>query len=177
MSTLETLKIDLKGMKTDHEQLVFTLGDVFFDAVGTGLVNGGNVRADVRVHRMQHAFEVSCHIEGYVIVPCDMCLEPMEQAVEADNRLVVKLGETYSEDDDLITVNEAEGLLDLSWFIYEFIALAVPIKHVHAPGKCNPAMIDALEAHSAARSSDGADSKPIDPRWSELEKLKSIIKD
>lgn len=38
-------------------------------------------------------------------------------------------------------------------------------------------MIKALEEHSAARSSDGDEEKPVDPRWSELEKLKTIIKD
>ena len=64
----------------------------------------------------------------------------------------------------------------MAWLIYEFIALDIPIKHVHAPGKCNAAMIKALEEHSATRSSD-EDGAAVDPRWSELEKLKTIIKD
>ncbi len=59
---------------------------------------------------------------------------------------VVKFGEDYSEDDDLVTVAENEGILDVSWFIYEFIDLNIPIKHVHAPGKCNPAMIEMLKS-------------------------------
>ena len=56
---------------------------------------------------------------------------------------------------DLVTVPENEGILDVSWFVYEFIVLALPIRHVHAPGKCNPAMIRALNEHSAARSGFG----------------------
>lgn len=67
-------------------------------------------------------------------IPCDICLDDMDQSIETDNRLVVKFGEDYSEDDDLVTVAENEGILDVSWFIYEFIALNIPIKHVHAPG-------------------------------------------
>jgi uncharacterized metal-binding protein YceD (DUF177 family) len=60
----------------------------------------------------------------------------------------------------------------MSWLIYEFIVLAIPIKHVHAPGKCNPAMSQVLEELSADRSSDEVSNQPIDPRWSALEKLK-----
>jgi uncharacterized metal-binding protein YceD (DUF177 family) len=97
--------------------------------------------------------------------------------INTDNRLVVKFGEEYSEEDDLVTVDENEGIIDVAWFIYEFIVLNIPIKHVHAPGKCNPAMIKMLEEHSATRSSDGDEEDAIDPRWSELEKLKTIIKD
>ncbi|MFW5615904.1 MAG: DUF177 domain-containing protein, partial [Prevotella pectinovora] len=93
------------------------------------------------------------------------------------NRLLAKLGEEYSDEDDIVTVEKDDAVLDTAWFVYESIALDIPIKHVHAPGKCNPAMIKALEEHSAARSSEEENETAVDPRWSELEKLKSIIKD
>ena len=69
-------------------------------------------------------------------------------------------------------VDEEEGILDLSWFIYEFIALAIPIKHVHAPGKCNHAMTEKLLELSAARSSDENANQPMDPRWDKLRNIK-----
>jgi len=96
----------------------------------------------------------------------------MDQPVSADNRLIVKLGAVYSEEDDVITLPEDEGILDTSWLIYEFVVLAIPIKHVHAPGKCNPAMSKVLEELSTDRSSDEASDQPVDPRWSALLKLK-----
>jgi uncharacterized metal-binding protein YceD (DUF177 family) len=96
----------------------------------------------------------------------------MEQPVETDNRLIVKLGSEASEEDDMIVVDENEGILDMSWIIYEFIVLAIPIRHVHAPGKCNPAMTQALEELSADRSSDEESSQAIDPRWEKLKNLK-----
>lgn len=105
------------------------------------------------------------------MVPCDVCLEPMEQSIEAIERLEAKFGTENSEEDDLVTVAEDEGILDVAWYLYEFIALAIPIKHVHAPGKCNPAMVRALEEHSAARSGQ-EDEQPMDPRWEALLKLK-----
>ena len=116
-------------------------------------------------------FEVNFNIKCTVVVPCDLCLDDMEQPVEAESRLVAKFGKENSEDDDLVTVDENEGILDVSWFMYESIVLNIPIKHVHAPGKCNRAMMKALEAHSATRS-DVEVEDTMDPRWSELLKIK-----
>ena len=177
MCSLESFKIDLKGLKEGVTIFKYDLDNAYFEAVDGPEVRSGAVEVELRVQRTSEYFELNFHSEGTVNVPCDICLDDMEQPVSSDNRLTVKFGEEYSEDDDLITVERDEGRLDVSWFIYEFIALSIPIKHVHAPGKCNPAMIKALEEHSAARSSDGDEEKPVDPRWSELEKLKTIIKD
>jgi uncharacterized metal-binding protein YceD (DUF177 family) len=69
-------------------------------------------------------------------------------------------------------VPENEGILDMTWFIYEFVALVIPIRHVHAPGKCNPAMTKALEELSADRSSDEESDQPTDSRWDKLKTLK-----
>jgi len=105
-------------------------------------------------------------------VPCDRCLDDMEQPIEAPFSLIVKLGSDYSESDEFVTLDEKEPVLDLAWPIYETIALAVPIQHVHQPGDCNDAMMRVLNEHSAARSSDAdANSEAIDPRWSKLAEL------
>ena len=174
MYSLEPFKIDLNGLKEGVTTFGYDLDDAYFEAVEAPEIRRGRVRVDLTVSRAASVFRLDFHIGGTVHVPCDLCLDDMEQEVAADNSLTARLGEEYSEDDDLITVGRDEGLLDVSWFIYEFIALGIPIKHVHAPGKCNPAMIKVLEEHSAARSSDGGEG---DSRWSELEKLKTIIKD
>lgn len=176
MCSSELLKIDLKELKEGLTTLEFNLGDAWFSSLDEGEIKRGNVCVSVSVRRTENCFELSFHTEGTVLIPCDICLDDMEQPINCDNRLVAKFGEEYSEDDDLITVAENEGILDTAWFIYEFIALNIPIKHVHAPGKCNAAMIKALQEHSATRSSD-EDGEAIDPRWSGLEKLKTIIKD
>lgn len=177
MCNLESFKIDLKALDEGVNTLTFNLNDAYFTAIEAPEVSRGNVRVDVTIRRTSSYFDIDFAVDGTVMVPCDICLDDMEQHVESQNHIVAKFGEEYSEDDDLITVAEDEGVLDLAWLIYEFIALDVPIKHVHAPGKCNPAMIKALEEHSATRSSDGDDTETVDPRWSELEKLRTIIKD
>ena len=69
-----------------------------------------------------------------------------------------------------------------------FIALAIPMKHVHAPGKCNKAMSSKLKKHTARSTEDGDeeyeddsveediaidDDVPVatDPRWDGLKGL------
>ena len=105
-------------------------------------------------------------------MPCDRCLEMMDQPVEADLRLIVKMGSEYTDDDDVITVDEAHPVLDTAWLIYESIALAVPIRHVHQPGDCNVSMSEKLNELSAARSSDADAEDAVDPRWAALKGLK-----
>jgi len=177
MCEMEALKIDLNGLKEGVTQLSYSLDDAYFESVGGSDTKSGKVDVAVSVSRAADFFELSFRFVGTVIVPCDICLDDMEQRVSGENRLTARLGEAYSEDDDLITVERDDAVLDLSWFIYEFIALSIPIKHVHEEGKCNPDMLKTLAEYSADRGGEGCEEAAIDPRWSELEKLKTIIKD
>ena len=171
MDRLKPYKIDLHGLKEGVNTLGFRLDDEYFSAVEAGDVRQGCLDAVVEIVRKASLFEVNFIIKGTVVVPCDLCLDDMDQPVEAKSRLVAKFGKEDSEDDDLVTVAEDEGILDVSWFMYESIVLNIPIKHVHAPGKCNREMMKALEAHSATRS-DVEVEDTMDPRWSELLKIK-----
>lgn len=172
MYNLAPLKIDLKGLQEGLTTIDIKLDDAFFEAIEAPDIKRGQLDLRLTISRNESFFELMFDIKGQVIVPCDLCLDDMLQPVACDERLVVKFGDEYSEDDDLVTVNEDEGILDVAWFVYEFIVLNIPIRHVHAPGKCNPAMMKILEEHSAARSGDGDDEKPVDSRWAALSQIK-----
>ena len=171
MDRLKSYKIGLHGLNEGVNNLSFKLDNGYFEAIEADDIREGLLDVTMQIDRKGSLFEVTYNVEGTVVVPCDICLDDMEQPVAGDNRLVVKFGKEYSEDDDLVTIDEDEGVLDVSWFIYETIVLNIPIKHVHAPGKCNRDMMKALEAHSATRS-DVEIEDSIDPRWSELLKIK-----
>ena len=171
MCDLECLKVDLKGMKDDETSLVFNLDESYFSALDQAEVKKGSLHVSVSIRKASGFFEILIHEAGTVIIPCDRCLDDMEQPVETDVRLTVRLGDENSEDGDTIVVAEDEGILDLTWIIYESVALAIPIRHVHAPGKCNTAMTEVLEELSADRSSDEESDQSIDPRWEKLKKL------
>jgi uncharacterized metal-binding protein YceD (DUF177 family) len=167
----------------------YLLGNKFFMDIDGADVQKGKVRVSVNVERKASSFELKFHLEGVVYVPCDRCLDDMEQLIETKACLIVKLGREYAEEsDEILVISEDEGALNLAWFLYEFVALAVPMKHVHPPGKCNKAMTSKLKKHATGRTDDEnghfgymADDEPpgndepeiqaTDPRWDALKDL------
>ena len=173
MCNLEQFKIDLKALTEDEMSLEWQLDDQFFMQLEGAQLQQGSLHVSGFIRKASGFYELQLQSVGTVSVPCDRCLDPMSQPIEADLRLMVKLGNPYSEEaDDVITVDEKNPVLDTSWLIYESIALAVPIQHVHQPGDCNDAMMRKLNEFSAARSSDADAQDAVDPRWQALLKLK-----
>ena len=187
MTKFGKYKIDLKGMQQSVVRLEYELDNQFFmdiDApeVGRGR---GNVSLEVKKQSAGNAFELNFDIEGTVVVQCDRCLDDMEQAIAISDKLMVKLGTEYSEEGDWVIIPEEEGEINVAWFIYEFIVLAIPLKHVHAPGKCNKAMAGKLNEHLRVSADDEdiagvemeededleSTSQISDPRWNELKKI------
>ena len=172
MCNLEQFKVDLKALTEEVTPLEWELDDQFFEQLEDAQLQQGSVHVSGSIRKAIGFFELELQSVGTVRVPCDRCLEMMDQPVEADLRLIVKMGSEYTDDDDVITVDEAHPVLDTAWLIYESIALAVPIRHVHQPGDCNVSMSEKLNELSAARSSDADAEDAVDPRWAALKGLK-----
>jgi uncharacterized metal-binding protein YceD (DUF177 family) len=172
MCNLELLKIDLNALKQGETPLQWELDDSFFQQLEGAQLQCGSLHVSGSIRKAVGFFELHLHTVGTVEVTCDRCLEAMRQPIEADLDTTVKTGTEDSYDDDVITVDETRPVLDTAWLIYESIALAVPIRHVHQPGDCNVAMSEKLEELSAARSSDADAQDHVDPRWAKLKNLK-----
>ena len=169
-------------MLTDTAEYQYQLDDAFFLDLDAPEVQKGQVNVTLKVRKTSGVYQLDFHTEGEVVVICDRCLDEMEQPIETTDRLKVKLGAEYSEEDDMVIVPEEEGYINVAWFIYEFIALSIPMKHVHAPGKCNKDMVNKLSKHLRVSADDeedefdsivDTDDRPqeIDPRWNELKKI------
>ncbi|MDD7319133.1 MAG: DUF177 domain-containing protein [Prevotella sp.] len=172
MNGLESLRIDLKSLQEGVNVFETDLDGAFFEALGGQEVSGGRLHVSLSIRKASGFFDLTSRISGFVSVACDLCLDEMEMPVDTENHIVVKYGSEEAAEDDVVTVAEDEGILDMSWLVYEFVTLAIPIRHVHAPGKCNPVMAQVLEELSSDRSSDEESGGAIDSRWSELLKLK-----
>lgn len=182
-------------MKENHAHYEFLLDNEFFTAIDSPELQKGKVHVTLDVKKTAQAFELNFVSEGIVVVLCDRCLDEMDQEVTSKDKIFVKFGAAYADEgDNLIVVPEEEGEINVAWIVFEFIALAVPMKHVHAPGKCNKTMSgklnkylrtqaddeedsesmdDEMEESDEAMDAEGAaEEKPIDPRWNELKKLK-----
>ena len=169
-------------MLTDSAEYEYQLDNQFFMDLDAPEVQKGQVDVSLKVRKTSGIYQLDFHTEGVVIVTCDRCLDEMEQPIETDDRLKVKLGIEFSEIDDIVVVPEEDGYINVAWFIYEFIALSIPMKHVHAPGKCNKDMVSKLSKHLRVSGDEEEDDfegsdeseeqpQPIDPRWNELKKI------
>ena len=168
-------------MLTDTAEYQYQLDNQFFLDLDAPEVQKGRVDVTLKVRKTSGIYQLDFHTEGMVVVVCDRCLDEMEQPIESDDRLRVKLGLEFSEDDDMVVVPEEEGYINVAWFIYEFIALSIPMKHVHAPGKCNKDMVGKLSKHLRVLNHEEdedldleeSEDEPqaIDPRWNELKKI------
>ncbi len=192
MGKFDPYKVDLKSMTKDVQEYEYLLENKFFGDIGGDDIQKGKVRLKLTVKKSAGIYELSFAIEGTIIIPCDRCLDDMEFPVTSNNRLIVKLGKDYSEEsDEIVVIPESEGIINLAWFIYEFIVLTIPIKHVHAPGKCNKSMTSTLKKHAPKgmedefggegdagdiiitdNDTDESDDDAIDPRWDALKNFK-----
>lgn len=188
MGKFDLYKVELKNLSPGVHEYEYFLENKFFVDIDGDEVQKGKVKVNLTVKRTSMAFDMNFQLEGIVYVPCDRCLDDMELPVSTQNKLVVKFGKEYAEEsEEIVIIPEEEGEINLAWFIYEFIALAIPMKHIHAPGKCNKAMSSKLKKHTARRADDedefdeeaaddivvddDAADIPSDPRWDALKGL------
>ena len=188
MGKFDLYKVELKNLSPGVHQYEYILENKFFVDIDGDEVQKGKVKVNLTVKRSSMVFDMNFQLEGVVYVPCDRCLDDMDLPISAKNKLIVKFGKEYAEEsDEIVIIPEAEGEINLAWFIYEFIALTIPMKHVHAPGKCNKAMSSKLKKHTTRRSDDDDeyedesadeiivedDSSDMssDPRWDALKGL------
>ena len=110
----------------------------------------------------------------------------MNQPIQYKEKIQVKFGDKFSEEDDIVIVPETDGGINVAWFLYEFIVLNIPIKHVHAPGECNKNMVGRLKKHITRQRIDDDDPDDLefneedeiptdesisDPRWDGLQNI------
>jgi len=188
MSKFEQYNVVLKDISNEVRMLEYDLDNVYFKKIDSPEVQKGNVKARVTVQKKQNIFELQFSLEGTIIIPCDRCLDDMEQPIHYKEKLQVKLGEKFSEEDEIVIVPESDGGINIAWFLYEFIVLNIPIKHVHATGECNKTMVTKLRKHITRQKDDDdeegtalvfddedddftTDEAQTDPRWDGLKNI------
>ena len=189
LGKLGKYKVELKNMKADSASYEYVLDNQFFADLDAPEVQKGKLAVTLQVKKSSSGvFLLNFQTDGKVIVLCDRCLDEMELPVSSTDELKVKLGAEFSDEDDMVIVPEEDGYINVAWFMYEFIALSIPMKHIHAPGQCNKGMVGKLSKHLRRSNEeedeedefdldlpldDEADNEPkeIDPRWNELKKI------
>ena len=79
MYSLDTFKIDFKALKEGENTFEYSLNDAYFEAIEAPEVKQGEINVSLSITRTDDFFDLKFRAEGIVHVPCDLCLEDMEQ--------------------------------------------------------------------------------------------------
>ena len=188
MAKFSLYNIPLKNLSPGVHTYEYELDRKFFEAIDGDEVRKGDVSVILNIKKTSSTFEFVFDIKGAIKVPCTRCLDDMDLGVDTKSRLIVKFGSEYSEEsDEIVIIPEDEGEINIAWFLYEFIALTIPIKHTHPPGECNRVVSSKYNKHRAVSADDDEDDSDEfisedsetqeedtpqnDPRWDALRGL------
>jgi uncharacterized metal-binding protein YceD (DUF177 family) len=113
---------------------------------------------------------------GEVRTTCDRCLDELTMPIAGSESLCVKFSDTeQSDDEDVVFLPEKAHSIDLAQWMYEYVAVAMPIQCVHpddAEGNptCDPEMMQYLTEEATPDSPE--EERETDPRWDVLKTLK-----
>lgn len=182
-------KLQLKSMPEGVERFDYHLDKTFFMNMENADVREADLDVKLTVVNRGGIYNLDFAITGSVTLLCDRCLDDLVLPIDAPYHIAVKYGDCYNdESDELLEIPESDNFLNVAYMVYDTVALAIPIKHVHPLGKCNRAMSAILKKHRAHSIDDddealddeffdevddmgSASEAPTDSRWDELKKL------
>jgi uncharacterized metal-binding protein YceD (DUF177 family) len=172
MGKMKELVIPFSGMKEGKYDFSYSLNDKFFEALEFSEIKKGNVKVDIVMERRATLLNLEIKLDGTVELECDRCGNTYDQPITDHRYIVVNLNaDNFEDEDDLISLPSNYNELDLTQYIYEYIALAVPQKRVcpETTG-CDPEVLKKLDQLFPGEQKN--ESTADDPRWDVLKKLK-----
>ncbi len=179
--------IDIFRLDNGEHQYDLEVNDAFFGLFDYGLIEKGQARVTVDLHKTETMITMDFNIRGAVELICDRSLEPFDYPIDLDERLLIKYGEEEEElDDDLLIITQNTQKINVAQFIYEIIGISLPMKKIHpdyleeddgedfddlSEGKLVYSSLDNDQEDETEDSAKEEDA--IDPRWSVLKNLKN----
>ena len=179
MNIINLHTIPYKGLKDGRHEFQFEIGDSFFKEFEDSEITKAVLKAFIAAEKNGTIMHLSVKIDGKVEVECDRCLSFLSCPISFEGNVWVKTGGSYDSDEEgneeLIIVPAEQGELNLWQYLYDSIALSLPIQRIHPgkPGKingCDSEVIRKLNEHLVVET-----EKEVDPRWNALLQLKGNI--
>jgi len=171
---MERYHIHILGLNTSIHHFQFEVGNEFFQKYGTGLLSEGTFTVDVTLDKRETFLETTFSIKGSAKLVCDRSLDVFDYPIDLTSKIIFKYGDEDKEiSEDIVMIHRGTETLELGQFIYEFIALAIPMKKLH-PRFQNESEEESDSEGTIVYSSEGEtkeEDKEIDPRWEMLKKL------
>ena len=165
---MERYRVNILGLSLSIHHFEYDLGGEFLKKYDAGLVSEGSFKAQVAIDKRETFLDISFTILGSVKLVCDRSLDEFDYPIDVSSKIIFKYGDEDKEiSEDVMMIHRGTESLELGKFIYEFIALAIPMKKLH------PRFQDESDEEGGiVYTSDPEEKKEeIDPRWEMLKKL------
>ncbi len=169
MGQNDDMTIRFSGLKPGNYTYNFTLTDEFFEVFKNEEIEGGNVKIEVKMERLERMIMFTFSLSGEVETPCDRCLGRVTIPIDGEEHLCVRFSDTeICDEEDVVVLPENAFEIDLKQWLYEYVAVRIPMQHVHPDGECDPEMTKFITDEETEQREEGE----TDPRWEALKKLK-----
>jgi len=167
--------IPFVGLKIGKHQFEYEIDNSFFELFDFQEFNAADVKVDLLLSKKANMLELDFEVQGKVNLDCDLTLEPYDQEIENELRIVVKFGDDYEEvNEELLILPHGEFEVEIQQYIYEAIVLALPAKRIHPgveDGTLDSEMLNKLQElkpQTSDQREETKDEDEIDPRWEKL---------
>lgn len=158
-------------------------GDPFFAELEQDLIERGHFKSQIVMDKSSTMLQFNFRIEGSVELVCDRSLEPYEEHFKTEDRLILKFGDRDEElSDEIVLINRNTNRVNVAGYIFEFIALALPVKKIHPDYRKDDDDDDFTQeaqesvlvytSEGGSPAADTQSTEAVDPRWEALKKLK-----
>jgi uncharacterized metal-binding protein YceD (DUF177 family) len=179
MKPLNEFLIAFIGLKLGKHQFEYQINKTFFDHFDYDDFEDCNIKVNLVLEKKSTHIELNFKHTGTIFGPCDVTGEMFNLPIKSTNRVIVQFGEAYNNDnDELLIIPHGEFQIDVSQYIYEMIAVSIPLKRVHPGIKdgtlISPALDKLKELEVKENKKVEIKAENTDPRW---DKLKNLLTD
>ncbi|MCE6990538.1 DUF177 domain-containing protein [Dyadobacter sp. CY323] len=183
MKELSKYNIDIYGLEDKQYDYEMESGDAFFEELEQDLIQNGHFKTHVQLNKSATMIQLNFHTVGAVTLTCDRSLEPFEEPIDSNDRIILKFGDHNEElTDEIEIINRNTPRINVARYIFDFIALSLPFKKIHPDLRTEDDELESAEDEEEAilvyssEVSDDPESdeeeEKVDPRWEALKKLK-----
>ena len=175
MSRNDDTIVRFSGLKSGRYSYRFELGKEFFDRFENEEIRDGKVEIDAVLEKTERVMVMNFTLKGEVTTLCDRCVGEMKVPIEGEESLNIRLSDTeVSDDENVAILPEGAFEIDLTQWLYEYVAVRIPMQHMHAEGECDEATVRYIESEKGEVGSEKLEEgAEVDPRWEALLKVRS----
>ena len=169
MDALKHYSIPIQGLANGIHNFDFEINEAFFAHFEQSPVHTSNIKASIEINRRTEVMDITFHIDGTILTPCDRCLTDIHLPIQGSFPMLMKDAEEKDDDVNIIYITASQRKLQVAQYIYEYVLLSTPIIKTYdcendTPRPCDDATLEKLNSNQ--------NTEAANPLWDELQNFK-----